>query len=72
MYHRMTVPGDSLYEPTHVGGTLRNNKKIIYIKSAVNWNKILHCDCVYKGTLNAGQKASFVLLVQRRVNYYSE
>jgi hypothetical protein len=39
MYHKMAVPGDSLYEQTHVGETLRNNKKIFIIKDAVNWNK---------------------------------
>jgi hypothetical protein len=35
----MAVPEDSLYEPTHDGGTLRNNKKLFIIKGAVTWNK---------------------------------
>lgn len=71
MYHKIAVPEDSLYEPTHVGGTLRNNKKLFIIKGAIIGTNILHCDYIYKGTMNTGQKVSFVLGVQRKVNYYS-
>ena len=72
MFHKLAVLEDKLYEPTNVGGTLRNSKYLFIIKGALNWNKYLYCDCVYKGTMNTGQNVSFVLGVQQTVNYYSD